>query len=101
MDINMILIKELLVLMMVLQIVPFLIYGIDKLLAKLGFSRISEKTLLSTTFFFGIIGSIAAMIIFKHKTGKNSFLHNFRVIALLRIIVLFSLGLILMNILNI
>jgi uncharacterized membrane protein YsdA (DUF1294 family) len=55
---------------------------------------------LSTMFFFGILGSIAAMMIFKHKTSKTSFRHNFAVIALLRIIVLVSLGLILMNIPN-
>jgi uncharacterized membrane protein YsdA (DUF1294 family) len=100
MDIKMILIKELLILMMLLQIVPFLIYGIDKLFAKLGFSRIPEKTLLSITFFFGIIGSIAAMLLFKHKTKKTSFRHNFAVIAFLRIIVLVSLGLILMTLPN-
>jgi len=96
----MILIIELLILMAALQILPFLIYGIDKLFAKLGFSRIPEKALLATTFFFGILGSIAAMMIFKHKTKKTSFRHNFAVIALLRIIVLVSLGLILMNIPN-
>lgn len=100
MNSNIILIIELIILITVLQIVPFLIYGIDKLFAKLGFSRIPEKALLATTFFFGIVGSIAAMMIFKHKTRKNSFRHNFTVISLLRIIVLVSLGLILMNIPN-
>ncbi|MFA4956699.1 MAG: DUF1294 domain-containing protein [Candidatus Methanoperedens sp.] len=82
---------------MVLQILPFLIYGIDKLFAKLGIFRIPEKALLATTLIFGILGSIAAMVIFKHKTKKPSFRHNFAVIALLRIIVLVSLGFILMN----
>ena len=100
MNINMILIIELIILITVLQILPFLIYGIDKLFAKLGFSRIPEKALLATTFFFGIVGSIAAMMIFKHKTRKTSFRHNFTVIALLRIIVLVASGLILMNIPN-
>ena len=99
-NINMNLIIELLILITVLQILPFLIYGIDKLLAKLDLFRISENALLATTFIFGIIGSIAAMMIFKHKTSKNSFRHDFTVIALLRIIVLVSVGLILMNIPN-
>ena len=96
----MILIIELLILIMVFQILPFLIYGIDKLFAKLGLFRIPEKALLATTFMFGILGSIAAMMIFKHKTRKTSFRHNFAVIAFLRIIVLVSLGLILMIIPN-
>jgi len=97
MNINMILTIDLLILITVLQIVPFLIYGIDKLFAQLGIFRISEKALLATSFFFGILGSIAAMMIFRHKTRKTSFRHNFAVIALLRIIVLVSLGLILMT----
>src|SRR5450759_4223952 len=100
MNINLILIIKLIILITVLQILPFLIYGIDKLFAKLGFSRIPEKALLATTFVFGILGSIAAMMIFKHKTRKISFRHNFTVISLLRIIVLVALGLILMNIPN-
>lgn len=95
MDINENLIIELIILITVLQILPFLIYGIDKLLAKWGLFRIPEKVLLVTTFIFGIFGSIAAMMIFKHKIRKTSFRHNFAVIALLRIIVLVSLGLIL------
>ena len=90
----MVLIIELSIIILFLQIFSFLIYGIDKLFAKLGFFRIPEKTLLAATFVFGILGSIAAMMIFKHKTRKTSFRHNFAVIAILRIIVLFSLGLI-------
>ncbi|CAG0967014.1 hypothetical protein METP2_01158 [Methanosarcinales archaeon] len=100
MNINMILIIELIILITVLQILPFLIYGIDKLFAKLGTFRIPEKALLATTFIFGILGSIAAMMIFKHKTSKTSFRHDFAVIAFLRIIVLVCLGLILMTIPN-
>ncbi|PWB55293.1 MAG: DUF1294 domain-containing protein [Candidatus Methanoperedenaceae archaeon] len=88
------LIIELIILIMVLQTLSFLIYGIDKLFAKWGIFRIPEKALLATTFIFGILGSIAAMMIFRHKTRKTSFRHNFAVIAFLRIIVLFSLGLI-------
>jgi len=94
------LIIELIILITVLQILPFLIYGIDKLLARLGIFRIPEKALLATTFIFGISGSIAAMMIFKHKTRKTSFRHNFAVIVFLRIIVLVSLGLVLMVIPN-
>jgi uncharacterized membrane protein YsdA (DUF1294 family) len=94
------LIIELIILITVLQILPFLIYGIDKLFAKYGIFRIPEKALLATTFIFGILGSIAAMMIFKHKTRKTSFRRNFAIIVFIRIIVLVSLGLILMTIPN-
>lgn len=77
-----------------LQILPVLIYGIDKLLAKMNLFRIPEKALLATTFLFGILGSIAAMRIFKHKTTKSSFQNNFRLVVFLRIIILVSVGLI-------
>ena len=87
---------KLIILITILQIVPFLIYGIDKLFAKQGLFRISEKALLATTFIFGIIGSIAAMMIFEHKTRKTSFRHDFTVIVFLRIFILVSLGLLLM-----
>ena len=67
---NMNLIIELLILIMALQILSFLIYGIDKLFAKLGIFRIPENSLLATTFIFGILGSITAMMVFKHKHEK-------------------------------
>lgn len=92
--------NELIILITVLQIFPFLIYGIDKLFAKWGLFRIPEKALLATTFIFGILGSIAAMKIFKHKTRKTSFQHNFAVIVFLRIVALLCLGLVLITIPN-
>ena len=91
---------ELIFLITLLQILPFLIYGIDKLFARLGIFRIPEKALLATTFIFGILGSIAAMMIFNHKTRKTSFRHDFAVIVFLRMIVLVSMGLVLMTMPN-
>jgi uncharacterized membrane protein YsdA (DUF1294 family) len=85
---------KLITIIAILQILPVLIYGIDKLLAKMGLFRIPEKALLATTFLFGILGSIAAIRIFKHKTTKSSFQHNFRLVVFLRVVVLVSLGLI-------
>ena len=78
----------------ILQTLPFLIYGLDKLLAKMDIFRIPEIVLLVTTFLFGILGSIAAMMIFKHKTKKSSFLYNFSVVVFLRVIAFITLGLI-------
>lgn len=97
MNINTSTIIELIVLFAIFQIFPFLIYGLDKLLAKLGISRIPEKVLLEITFIFGIIGSIAGMRFFRHKIRKSSFQHNFTVVAILRIIMLFFSGLIVMT----
>jgi uncharacterized membrane protein YsdA (DUF1294 family) len=46
--------------------------GIDKLCAKLHMGRISEKTLLLFSF-FGALGGILGMFVFRHKTRKLKF----------------------------
>ena len=51
----------------------FLVYGIDKLLARHGARRISERTLLAFAFFMGAVGAIFGMYIFRHKTRKRKF----------------------------
>lgn len=58
----------------VLNIITFLVMGIDKLLAIKKKYRISEFHLLTLTLFGGSIGSLLGMIIFRHKTKKMKFL---------------------------
>ena len=70
------------------QIIPFIVYGIDKRLAIAGKSRISELSLLVLTFLFGIIGSYLAMILFRHKTIKSSFKTKFVIVSIIRVLVL-------------
>ena len=70
------------------QIIPFIVYGIDKRLAIAGKSRISELSLLVLTFIFGIFGSFLAMIIFRHKTIKGSFRAKFAGVSIVRVLVL-------------
>lgn len=73
------------------QMIPFIFYGIDKLLAKIGGPRIPESALLFTTFLFGGLGSFAAMRLFKHKTSKTSFKVKFYIVWVLRILLLAGL----------
>ena len=54
----------------VLSLINFALYAIDKLKAKTGVWRISEKTLLGFSFFGGALGGLFAMSIFRHKTKK-------------------------------
>ena len=55
------------------NIVVMLIYGLDKLLAKMGTRRISEATLILCTFFLGGPGAMFGMVLFRHKTSKMKF----------------------------
>jgi len=66
----------------------FIIYGYDKYKAlknKKNISRISEKTLLLVSLIGGTVGAITAMLLFRHKIKKVSFLLKFFVSLLLQI----------------
>ena len=58
----------------------------DKHLAKTQKQRISEKTLLSFVFLGGSIGSVLAMLTFRHKTAKKSYLLKFWLIIILQLL---------------
>lgn len=53
---------------MIVNIVGFIMMGLDKSRAKRGAWRISETTLFLTAAIGGSIGCIAGMEIFRHKT---------------------------------
>lgn len=61
------------VFLIIMSITAFVMYGSDKAKAKNNKWRIKESTLLSTGFFGGAVGAIAAMKHFRHKTKHNYF----------------------------
>lgn len=72
-----------------LNIIGFVLIGYDKKLAQNNKNRISEKTLLSCVFFGGTIGSGLAMLIFRHKTSKKSYLLKFWLIVIVQLLIAF------------
>lgn len=54
--------------MMIVSLICFIMYGVDKSKAKKGKWRISEHSLLMTGFLGGAPGGIAGMLVFRHKT---------------------------------
>jgi uncharacterized membrane protein YsdA (DUF1294 family) len=62
---------------LILNGMTFMLMAYDKYLAKAQKQRISERTLLGCVFFGGTIGSGLAMLIFRHKTAKKSYLLKF------------------------
>ena len=52
----------------VINVVTFLVYGIDKWKAKQGSWRISEATLLMLAVIGGNIGALLGMKVWRHKT---------------------------------
>ena len=54
--------------LIVINVVTFLVYGIDKWKAKQGSWRISEATLLMLAVIGGSIGALLGMKVWHHKT---------------------------------
>ena len=68
--------------LIVLNIVTFLVYGIDKWKAKQGSWRISEATLLILAVIGGSIGALIGMKVWHHKTMHKKFKYGLPLILL-------------------
>ena len=55
------------------NVLTFFLYAIDKLKAKKGTRRISEKVLIFFTIAFGGVGALLGMCLLRHKTRKGKF----------------------------
>lgn len=61
------------VILLVINIVAFIMYTLDKMKAKRDGYRISEMMLLFIAFIGGSIGALMAMTMFRHKTQHKKF----------------------------
>ena len=66
--------NALLIYLLVLSVVGFAMMGIDKRRAIKRQWRISERTLIITSFLGGGIGSFLGMLVFHHKTKHRKFI---------------------------
>lgn len=60
--------------LIIINIIAFALFWIDKIKAKRNLWRIPEKVLLGFGFIGGALGGILAMGIFRHKTKKPKFI---------------------------
>ncbi|MCI3937082.1 DUF1294 domain-containing protein [Chryseobacterium aahli] len=74
-------------LFLIINLITFTIFALDKCKATQHKRRISEFSLLTLTFIGGTVGSILAMLIFRHKVSKKSFLLKLCGIIVLQIII--------------
>jgi len=76
------------------NIVTFIAFGLDKILAAQHAQRIPEKVLFASSLIGGIPAALLAMHIFRHKTQKGSFqvtLGAILVIQILLLIIVYNL----------
>ncbi|MGV0921940.1 DUF1294 domain-containing protein [Empedobacter falsenii] len=74
-----------------INLIAFFLFKIDKNKAIKGQNRISEFTLCSVTLVGGTIGSILAMQIYRHKTKKTSFILKILIIVMIQIFIIWKL----------
>lgn len=74
--------------LIVISIVSFCIFGIDKKYAQARRWRISENALLLTAILGGCVGALLGMYIFRHKTQKKKFTIGIPIILIVQILLL-------------
>ena len=75
--------------LIVITIVTFLVYGIDKWKAKQGSWRISEANLLILAVIGGSIGALLGMKVWHHKTMHKKFKYGLPLILLAQIALIY------------
>ncbi|MET0945746.1 MAG: DUF1294 domain-containing protein [Flavobacterium sp.] len=74
---------------LVISIFVFILAGYDKYLARKNKRRIPENTLFFLEAIGGTIGLLLAMLFFKHKTSKTSFIVKFSAIFLIQMLLVY------------
>ena len=72
-----------------ISIIVFILAGYDKYLARKNKRRIPENTLFFLEAIGGTIGLLFAMLLFRHKTSKTSFIVKFSGIFLIQIVLVY------------
>ena len=72
-----------------INVLTFLIYGIDKWKAKRGKWRIPEDTLIWLAIAGGSIGALLGMNLFRHKTQHRKFTLGVPVILLVQVALIY------------
>ena len=78
--------------LIVINILTFAVYGIDKWKAKQGSWRISEATLLMLAVIGGTIGALLGMQVWRHKTMHLKFKYGLPLILLAQIALMYLIS---------
>lgn len=77
--------------LLIINIITFIIYGIDKLKAIKHKQRIREKTLIFLALIGAPLGAYMGMILFHHKTKKKKFTILIPIMLITWIVILITL----------
>lgn len=74
---------------LIINILVFILAGYDKQQARKNKRRIPENTLFFLEAIGGTIGLLTAMLLFRHKTSKTSFIVKFTLIFLIQVVLIY------------
>lgn len=81
--------------LLAVNVLTFIVYGVDKWKARSGRWRVSEATLIGLAALGGSVGAWLAMQLFRHKTQKKKFRYGVPILFVLQVAtVLFCLNMI-------
>ena len=75
---------------LLVNLVTFFLYWLDKRAAYWGKARVPEKVLLFWIFLGGNIAALVASALFRHKTKKSSFKIKFALVMMLQFFIFMS-----------
>ncbi|MCT2535056.1 DUF1294 domain-containing protein [Aquibacillus koreensis] len=75
--------------LIIVNLLAYILMGIDKKRARNNQWRISEKTLWLVAFVGGSFGALIGMISYRHKTKHFSFKYGLRLLALIHILLVY------------
>ena len=75
---------------LVISIITFAVFGVDKKRARQHAWRITEKALFLLAVFGGSIGAVMGMLVFRHKTKKWYFRIGMPLILAVQLAVIFA-----------
>ncbi len=75
----------------IINLASFIVFFMDKQKSKRDKWRIQEKTLHTLSYMGGVFGSIAAMLIFRHKTKKLDFITITAIALFINLFILYKL----------
>ncbi len=84
-------IQYLLLYLLIINIITFIAFGLDKLFAIKHTRRISNSTLLGLSFIGGSIGGLIGMNLFHHKTNKKYYTMVLPVFLIIHVIIVMYL----------
>lgn len=73
------------ILLLIINVFTFALYGWDKRRAKKRLWRTSENTLLLAALLGGSFGALAGMLFFRHKTAKTAFIIKITFIVIIQL----------------